>query len=191
MVPGASSPRHSMGGLRRGAAWPRSSYRLPFDGSDQQLYGMDDRDVQAARTSALSDLHETAGIPRRHDRGPRLRDPRDLELQELARDPGLEDAVHPRASAAEVARELLRSEEHTSELQSLAYLVCRLLLEKKKNISSPPVRLKATSAAVHRYHLSVRVHIRRCNAQYWPSHVPSTLTESTNTRSQSQAVSQS
>src|SRR5687767_15738972 len=29
-----------------------------------------------------------------------------------------------------------RSEEHTSELQSLAYLVCRLLLEKKKNISN-------------------------------------------------------
>src|SRR3989441_4425984 len=27
----------------------------------------------------------------------------------------------------------VRSEEHTSELQSLAYLVCRLLLEKKKN----------------------------------------------------------
>src|SRR2546425_5223655 len=27
---------------------------------------------------------------------------------------------------------LKRSEEHTSELQSLAYLVCRLLLEKKK-----------------------------------------------------------
>src|SRR2546423_3427136 len=26
-----------------------------------------------------------------------------------------------------------RSEEHTSELQSLGYLVCRLLLEKKKN----------------------------------------------------------
>src|SRR2546425_8133720 len=29
-----------------------------------------------------------------------------------------------------------RSEEHTSELQSLAYLVCRLLLEKKKDV--PP-----------------------------------------------------
>src|SRR5687767_15724975 len=28
--------------------------------------------------------------------------------------------------------ERIRSEEHTSELQSLAYLVCRLLLEKKK-----------------------------------------------------------
>src|SRR3989441_3478891 len=29
-----------------------------------------------------------------------------------------------------------RSEEHTSELQSLAYLVCRLLLEKKNNSST-------------------------------------------------------
>src|SRR2546425_2883675 len=29
-----------------------------------------------------------------------------------------------------------RSEEHTSELQSLAYLVCRLLLEKKKKSNS-------------------------------------------------------
>src|SRR5205823_9991936 len=29
--------------------------------------------------------------------------------------------------------QMLRSEEHTSELQSLAYLVCRLLLEKKKH----------------------------------------------------------
>src|SRR2546423_9983339 len=33
-------------------------------------------------------------------------------------------------------RQRLRSEEHTSELQSLAYLVCRLLLEKKKKIRS-------------------------------------------------------
>src|SRR5687767_15528773 len=30
----------------------------------------------------------------------------------------------------------MRSEEHTSELQSLAYLVCRLLLE-KKNMTAP------------------------------------------------------
>ena len=37
-----------------------------------------------------------------------------------------------------MARNLLkagRSEEHTSELQSLVNLVCRLLLEKKKNIN--------------------------------------------------------
>src|SRR3989441_7307285 len=31
--------------------------------------------------------------------------------------------------------DVARSEEHTSELQSLAYLVCRLLLEKKKKTS--------------------------------------------------------
>src|SRR3712207_7419068 len=33
-----------------------------------------------------------------------------------------------------VVRESRRSEEHTSELQSRQYLVCRLLLEKKKNL---------------------------------------------------------
>src|SRR3712207_8688235 len=33
----------------------------------------------------------------------------------------------------------LRSEEHTSELQSRQYLVCRLLLEKKNNFSLPPL----------------------------------------------------
>src|SRR2546425_13239837 len=44
--------------------------------------------------------------------------------------------LHPRADKAQIAafsRALARSEEHTSELQSLAYLVCRVLLEKKKN----------------------------------------------------------
>src|SRR2546425_11338131 len=35
--------------------------------------------------------------------------------------------------AGACARDVKRSEEHTSELQSLAYLVCRLLLEKKKS----------------------------------------------------------
>src|SRR3712207_7308616 len=34
-----------------------------------------------------------------------------------------------------VARAQHRSEEHTSELQSRQYLVCRLLLEKKKNLT--------------------------------------------------------
>src|SRR2546422_9453756 len=37
------------------------------------------------------------------------------------------------ATAEEVAGPILRSEEHTSELQSRLHLVCRLLLEKKKN----------------------------------------------------------
>src|SRR5687767_15517567 len=37
------------------------------------------------------------------------------------------------ASAASCSSTDRRSEEHTSELQSLAYLVCRLLLEKEKD----------------------------------------------------------
>src|SRR3712207_7887737 len=44
---------------------------------------------------------------------------------------GVELAVHGRHHLAQVTAE--RSEEHTSELQSRQYLVCRLLLEKKKN----------------------------------------------------------
>src|SRR2546425_3977828 len=57
-----------------------------------------------------------------------------------------------RAAASEVGRgeergarrielddEGIRSEEHTSELQSLAYLVCRLLLEKKKKIKNEAI----------------------------------------------------
>src|SRR2546425_4808630 len=40
-----------------------------------------------------------------------------------------------RRAALPVAEKPERSEEHTSELQSLAYLVCRLLLEKKKKNS--------------------------------------------------------
>src|SRR3989441_5733055 len=39
-----------------------------------------------------------------------------------------------------------RSEEHTSELQSLAYLVCRLLLEKKKD---RPQKAPRSSAAAN------------------------------------------
>src|SRR3712207_7595305 len=42
------------------------------------------------------------------------------------------EAAHAVALDLQVDDEL-RSEEHTSELQSRQYLVCRLLLEKKKN----------------------------------------------------------
>src|SRR2546425_7708701 len=53
-----------------------------------------------------------------------------LHRPKLARkeqSPCLESSAAPCAAT--------RSEEHTSELQSLAYLVCRLLLEKKKKIT--------------------------------------------------------
>src|SRR5437764_6200116 len=42
------------------------------------------------------------------------------------------DQQHPARPAQRRPGRVLRSEEHTSELQSPMYLVCRLLLEKKK-----------------------------------------------------------
>src|SRR5207244_5750705 len=47
-------------------------------------------------------------------------------------DPAGVHAVRPRARRARLLVSHLRSEEHTSELQSPDHLVCRLLLEKKK-----------------------------------------------------------
>src|SRR5437899_8042518 len=41
--------------------------------------------------------------------------------------------LSPGGADARITKPTERSEEHTSELQSLRHLVCRLLLEKKKN----------------------------------------------------------
>src|SRR5688572_31884120 len=43
----------------------------------------------------------------------------------------------------------VRSEEHTSELQSQSNLVCRLLLEKKKKKNSKIKRIRYTTSAHH------------------------------------------
>src|SRR5687767_15561979 len=69
-------------------------------------------------------------VPRLGDEGLGLgvlEDVRDLRRGEVVVD---RHQVPTRLHYGEV--DLNRSEEHTSELQSLAYLVCRLLLEKKK-----------------------------------------------------------
>src|SRR5262249_60724476 len=67
--------------------------------------------------------------------------------------PGQGDAEHHPRRDAPVAQQgdeqpgLGRSEEHTSELQSLTNLVCRLLLEKKKKASTA-LRIDSTNALV-------------------------------------------
>src|SRR2546425_8289505 len=55
----------------------------------------------------------------------------------------------------------VRSEEHTSELQSLAYLVCRLLLEKKKKKITKIRPLSSTSVYTRDQRSSAR---RRCRS---------------------------
>src|SRR3989441_2681335 len=82
----------------------------------------------------------------------------------LFRSPGPPDGPRAVRGAAPAAREPRpgRSEEHTSELQSLAYLVCRLLLEKKKNkqaehAESGPLRGSRHSDVAHPFISSKRV----------------------------------
>src|SRR5437870_10349291 len=55
--------------------------------------------------------------------------------------PGFKHRTEARDQGGQEGRRAgkLRSEEHTSELQSRGHLVCRLLLEKKKNKKNKPI----------------------------------------------------
>src|SRR2546430_5983401 len=66
---------------------------------------------------------------------PFLHEPIVMSQQQVLLD--LRHGVERDAGPAAPAVATLRSEEHTSELQSQSNLVCRLLLEKKKNITNP------------------------------------------------------
>src|SRR3712207_7339969 len=71
----------------------------------------------------------------------------DIPAQEGARVVGIEVGIVRPARMAVVPvmaflQPAIRSEEHTSELQSRQYLVCRLLLEKKKKPTSMMIGYK-------------------------------------------------
>src|SRR5690348_17502483 len=95
-----------------------------------------DRHLDDGRVVPLDRRH-VPGVAQRRAAEPR---PQPLHLVHLRRLPG-EDGL-PRGSAVgddaalrhrrRHAHHAVRSEEHTSELQSPVHLVCRLLLEKKK-----------------------------------------------------------
>src|SRR2546430_4369455 len=57
-----------------------------------------------------------------------------------SRSPSRRDAIHSPPAPSAFTMSSIRSEEHTSELQSQSNLVCRLLLEKKKYNSVNPHR---------------------------------------------------
>src|SRR2546422_1307865 len=75
--------------------------------------------------SLLAPVVVEAQVPRRHQTP-------DGSLVDL-----VERAVALLVVAHPIGKDVVRSEEHTSELQSRLHLVCRLLLEKKKNIMHP------------------------------------------------------
>src|SRR2546429_5328385 len=60
-----------------------------------------------------------------------------------------EQAVTEQLLATDLRRSDERSEEHTSELQSRLHLVCRLLLEKKKNKRSHSTDIANSRAVDH------------------------------------------
>src|SRR2546425_4207822 len=93
---------------------PHSAFRTPHS----TLLFLDERDLEAV---GVGD-GERPIAPRRLGRLAVERPALRLDLRSDRAD--VLGGCHPEAEP--------RSEEHTSELQSLAYLVCRLLLEKKK-----------------------------------------------------------
>src|SRR2546425_6141351 len=96
-----------LGGGKRGEDFTQAFQgRFPAELMDDILFGLRDHEAVADGPTALGhDGSDAHGASHGH-----------------TDDAGVHDRVI----------EEKRSEEHTSELQSLAYLVCRLLLEKKK-----------------------------------------------------------
>src|SRR5687767_15404611 len=90
----------------------RQSYTDPHSFHTRRSSDLAPRTPRSARTSASRRRNRTAEC-----------------LPAASRDRGRGRRDRDRARACGPGS---RSEEHTSELQSLAYLVCRLLLEKKK-----------------------------------------------------------
>src|SRR3989441_5588678 len=90
-------------------------------------------------------------------------------------------------------RDCARSEEHTSELQSLAYLVCRLLLEKKKkkkmtiklqntvNNKQAQLQFKPGRPSKKQHSLVIPVLTNTCERVYTHKQFSSTPARSTNT----------
>src|SRR5688572_32018318 len=74
-----------------------------------------------------------------HRRRARVMGDRDRDRPRAARARGVLGGEGHHVHAAVAAEVPLRSEEHTSELQSQSNLVCRLLLEKKKRFEAEAV----------------------------------------------------
>src|SRR5438067_1253553 len=72
-------------------------------------------------------------------------------VEVFAAEPEVGDFAVGRGDDAVDAPRLVRSEEHTSELQSRFDLVCRLLLEKKKNLTPTALRRSYCFHLMHCY----------------------------------------
>src|SRR5258707_9360120 len=106
--------------VQRGEA----STRVTRDVSCARTIDGDPKAVISRRTPEIRRINQCAGCVQLNDEG----------ILSAAAKSVLLGVQRGKASAGERrAEHFWRSEEHTSELQSRQYLVCRLLLEKKKN----------------------------------------------------------
>src|SRR2546422_2919725 len=92
------------------------------------------------RRPPRSTLFPYTTLFRSHDRGARVHLHRRRRTAQVAQQilEALEIGRGDLEDVTVLTRDVVRSEEHTSELQSRLHLVCRLLLEKKKNTMSNP-----------------------------------------------------
>src|SRR5438046_4853615 len=135
MVAGAARPPHAAGGLTKER--PGSVRSLPthqpaaLDDAAHVVHAVEVREVPPVRDLGEEQVALLPGSER-----PELRlEPHRVGAVERHAEEGLLGAHR-------------RSEEHTSELQSLTNLVCRLLLEKKKtHATSPSRRCTPTTAS--------------------------------------------
>src|SRR5215813_14791411 len=98
-----------------------------------------DRRISPPHPACSSDIE--LGDQLAADQGRRRHGATDLVRVLSLRDRG---TVPVRTSRGATRGCVSRSEEHTSELQSRPHLVCRLLLEKKKNNTFPTIPIKKT-----------------------------------------------
>src|SRR5438105_7977564 len=94
----------------------------------------------------------------RHIHGDRSHLPRDLRA-DMVIDMWCMTEEHARGLVDQFVRERLRSEEHTSELQSRVELVCRLLLEKKKTLDKR-YQAERRLGYIHEDTLSLKIEAR-------------------------------
>src|SRR5258706_1624605 len=92
----------------------------------------------AAKTLALGQINYRAVAPL--PTTPVLPRPLPTTPELVAPLPTTPELVAPLPTTPELASSVARSEEHTSELQSLTNLVCRLLLEKKKQTNTANIQ---------------------------------------------------
>src|SRR5205809_7851538 len=86
----------------------------------EQRHGVHDLDLESLGAAVPGDLHETSGIARGDDAGAGLPDTLHLPEPELGGDAELEEAIDPRAPAAELAVRELQQRQAGNPLQDLA-----------------------------------------------------------------------